>query len=285
LFALALRAPFWIAVVPCVLLQHRIGILIHEYIHGIPFRRRSHNLAVVAIYDGLMICVGLLELFRNSHLTHHRWVNSEGDPAWVSENAGASEARRDPARPETFASRVFAALNALELPQHAGYLVAALAGRVVHVSRARILRGFALSLGSIAFWAAIGRWWMAPMLIGLSCFCALVPSSLRGAVEHHSFPGDPRFANEYRAFIPLFNLNRHVHHHLDPKCPWYRLRFVTADPLPSWCFVTYWFEVYVRRRYTMMAPMERDWRAQINAGTTLAAARAVSTLPPAPMEV
>jgi hypothetical protein len=52
-FALLVRAPFWILFVPGVILLHRIGVMIHEYIHGIPFRRYAHCLNVISFYDGI----------------------------------------------------------------------------------------------------------------------------------------------------------------------------------------------------------------------------------------
>src|SRR5678816_3782463 len=62
LFAVLLRFPFWIAFVPCAIVQHRIGVLLHEYIHGIPFepvdplvgvRRLTGRAATVAGADDL----------------------------------------------------------------------------------------------------------------------------------------------------------------------------------------------------------------------------------------
>src|SRR5262249_42172526 len=82
MFALLLWAPLWLALVPCLLLEHRVGILIHEYVHGIPFRRRRQNLIVIGLVDGATLSFGMLELFRASHLAHHRWLNTERDPAW-----------------------------------------------------------------------------------------------------------------------------------------------------------------------------------------------------------
>ena len=68
-------------------------------------------------------------------------------------------------------------------------------------------------------------------LIAINAFTVLVPASLRGAIEHHGPPGATGFANEYRVWITLFNLNRHVHHHEDMRCPWYLLQFRTPQPL------------------------------------------------------
>jgi fatty acid desaturase len=65
---------------------HRIGVLLHDYLHGIPFRRRRNNLAMVSLFDGLMLMFGTLEVFRGTHLAHHRWLNTPRDPAMETEN-------------------------------------------------------------------------------------------------------------------------------------------------------------------------------------------------------
>ena len=64
LFALLLFTPYWIAFVPGVVLTHRIGVMMHEYIHGIPFRRYAYCHNVLTFFDGLTLMFGLLELFR-----------------------------------------------------------------------------------------------------------------------------------------------------------------------------------------------------------------------------
>ena len=64
MFGLLLWAPLWIAILPCLLMHYRVGILLHEYIHGIPFRRYKHNLWMLSLFDELLIFFGFLELFR-----------------------------------------------------------------------------------------------------------------------------------------------------------------------------------------------------------------------------
>ena len=91
----------------------------------------------------------------------------------------------------------------------------------------------------------------------------LVPISLRGAIEHHSHRGDPGFANEYRVWIPLFNLNRHVHHHEEPTVPWYLLEYRTHNPLHEWNYVTHWVNVYLRREFVLMQPMRKGPRREM----------------------
>lgn len=245
LFALLVAVPFWIAFVPGVILTHRIGVMMHEYIHGIPFRRYASCHNVLTFFDGLTLMFGLLELFRGTHLSHHRWLNSTGDSAFDSHHV--------PKHPNRFVAMI----AALEVTQHLKFYREALHGRHPYVRRGRLLAGLALSLVSIGAWMAVGRPDVMWKLMALTAFTTAVPVSFRGAVEHHSDPGNPGFANEYRVIIPLFNLNRHIHHHEDPRRPWYLLEFRTARPLDWRHYFTYWFRVYVTKDLVLMHPMEK----------------------------
>ncbi len=249
-FLLLLKVPFWLAFVPCALIHHRIGVLLHEYMHGIPFERYRHNLWVLSFFDGLMLMFGSLDLFRGTHLAHHRWLNTENDPAFTAKTSASAR------------SGVAGSLGALEGFQYVAYLAEAFRGRHPYVVRSRILLGMALSAAWIGFWAWTGRGDVVWKILGLTAFNMLGPVSLRGAIEHHSRPDDPEFANEYRVWIPLFNLNRHVHHHEDPRCPWYLLEFRTGTPLRTIHYLTHWFHAYVWRDYVLMQPMPAARRAK-----------------------
>jgi fatty acid desaturase len=245
LFALLLTVSFSIAFIPGVILTHRIGVMMHEYIHGIPFKRYTNCLNVLTFFDGLTLMFGLLELFRGTHLSHHRWLNSTGDSAFDSR-----QAKRHP-------NRFIAMLAALEVTQHLKFYWEALHGRHPYVRRRRLLAGLGLSVVSIAFWIAVGRPDVIWKLMVLTAFTTAVPVSFRGAVEHHSEAGHLGFANEYRVILPLFNLNRHIHHHEEPRRPWYQLEFRTARPLDWRHYFSYWFRVYVRKDLVLMHPMEK----------------------------
>lgn len=252
-FAALLTLPFWLAFLPCVVLAHRIGTLLHEYIHGIPFKRYVHNHAVVTLYDGLMLMFGTFEMFRVSHLEHHRWLNSHEDGA----RATAGKVGK---------SRLLDFIAGLSLIQYLIGFWHALLGRKRGVNRGRILSAAIISLLCIAAWVAVGRADVVWKMLLVTAFTMAVPVSLRSAIEHHSFPGDSAFANEYRVWIPLFNLNRHIHHHEDPSVPWYRLRWRTSHPLPRWHYVAHWFRVYVKRQFVLMRPMRSsDVRREVTA--------------------
>lgn len=239
MFALLLRVPFWLAFVPCAIIQHRIGVLLHEYIHGIPFTRYRDNLLVLSVFDGLLLTLGLTELFRGTHLAHHRWLNTEQDPAFAAE------------RPPT-------SIFALEGIQHLMYLAETFRGRHRYVVPSRIAVGACLSLASAGVWVRLGLPSVPCELAVLTIYNTLVPVSFRGAIEHHSHPDDNGFANEYRVVIPLFNLNKHLHHHLDPRRPWYLLEYQTPRPLWTLHYFTHWFRVYIIRDFVLMRPLARE---------------------------
>jgi fatty acid desaturase len=240
LFVLLINVPLWIAFLPCAIIQHRIGVLLHEYIHGIPFRRYRNNLLVLSAYEGLLLTFGFAELFRGTHLAHHRWLNTERDPAFTAEQ-------------QNLATK-WGRIATLEAVQHVIYLFDVLRGRHPYVVRSRIALGLCLSLVALVGWGAAGLSFVARDLVILTIFITLGPVSLRGAVEHHSHPEDLAFANEYRVLVPLFNLNKHVHHHLEPRRPWYLLEYQTARPLWTLHYFTHWFRAHLTREFVLMKP-------------------------------
>jgi len=251
LFTLLLTLPFKIAFIPAILLTHRIGIMMHEYIHGIPFRRYANCLRVLAFFDGLMLMFGLLELFRATHLSHHHWLNSPGDSAFDNQIS------KD--RP-----RMRGLIASLEVTQHLQFYWEALHGLHPYAKPRRIAFCAALTCAWIAFWFAVGRPDIVWKLMALTAFTTAVPVSLRGAVEHHAEPGNPGFSNEYKTLIPLFNLNKHVHHHEQPTLPWYLLEYHTPSPLHWRHYFTYWPRAYILKELVLMQPMDKPSRDRNN---------------------
>lgn len=241
---LLLRAPFWLAFLPCVIVAHRIGILLHEFIHGIPFRRYLHNHNLVTLFDGGMLMWGTMEVFRGTHLAHHRWLNTDLDPARESDR-------------RTRGQGWIATLAALEAFQSLAYLRDALAGKKPYVRRLRIVCAFLLSVAVVLLWVRAGHPEVIWKMLVVNLYTTLVPISFRGAVEHYSLPDDLGSTNEYGVCLPLFNLNRHIHHHEEPHLPWYLLEFKTANPLAHWYYFTHWFRVYVTHDLVLMQPKPR----------------------------
>lgn len=241
---LLLALPFWLSLLPGVLVGHRIGILLHEYLHGTAFRRYRHNLQVFTLWDGMLLLFGGFEVFRASHLAHHRHLNTPEEELIPRNAPGAA---------------VGGFWRELEMVKHFIYLTDALRGRLPFVRPGRMLAGFAISVGCIALWCALGRADVVGKMLAINLVTLLVPVSLRAAVEHFSHSDDVSSTNEYRVTLPLFNLNRHVHHHEAPRCPWYRLEWRTARPLPASSYVTHWWRLHVRKElFRMGAPPVRS---------------------------
>jgi fatty acid desaturase len=239
---LLLAEPFWLAFVPAVIVAHRIGTLLHEYIHGIPFRRYRDNHAVVTAVDGLLLTFGAMEMFRVDHLQHHKWLNTDHD------HASATVAK-------TGQSTVRDILAGVSFLQYLLGLWDTVLGRRPLVSRARMLASALLSAAMIIAWNVGGHGEVVGKIFLVTLVTMLGPVSLRAAIEHHNAPAAEGFANEYRVVVPLFNLNRHIHHHEDPTRPWYLLEWRTPRPLPRLHYLTTWFRVYVTREYRLMRPM------------------------------
>jgi len=147
----------------------------------------------------------------------------------------------------------------IEVVQYLIGFAHAIMGKTAKVRRGRIAFAALLSVVTILFWIRIGRGDVVWKMIAVTLFTMLVPVSLRAAIEHYSYEGDPNFANEYKVWVPLFNVNKHIHHHEDPGVPWYLLKWRTPQPLPKWFYVSHWIHVYIKRDFVLMRPMrERD---------------------------
>jgi len=190
LFALLWYLPFWLAFVPGVLLTHRIGVLLHEYLHGIPFRRYRDKPRRVWFVRRLIAD-----------------VRSAGTVSWDASGASLlaecrgglrlSQRRRTPAP-----NRLWGGFPHWKPCSISFILVEAFRGRQPYVRVRRVVAGFALSVVFAALWWQAGRGDIILKVLALNAFTTLVPVSLRGAVEHHSVPGDPGFANEYEYGFP-----------------------------------------------------------------------------------
>lgn len=229
LFFLLLVGPVWVMFLPAAMIQHRIGILLHEYVHGIPFRKRSSNIAVLVWLDGLLLGFGITEFFRVAHIHHHRWMNTDRDPGFV----------RDWETESWFGQ--------FEAVQYLFYFRRLLLLRPDGFSISRIVTGVGLSFGWATLWGLVGRVDIPVELFVLTLANTAVSTSLRAAIEHSGPPGSNAFANDYQVLFPLLNVNKHIHHHEDPGCPWYRLEF-RSSPLPIVAYFSHWFGIHIKGR-------------------------------------
>jgi hypothetical protein len=73
-----------------------------------------------------------------------------------------------------------------------------------YVHNRRILLGFVLAAVTILTWWLLGHPEVVWKTVAITVLTTVVPVSMRGAIKHYSYGGDPNFANEYRVLIPLF---------------------------------------------------------------------------------
>jgi fatty acid desaturase len=248
-FVLILRTPLFVALIPCVMIQHRIGILLHDYVHGIPCRHYRNSLLILGLLDPLLLYFGAVEIFRGTHLAHHRWMNTEKDPGFWCEPAGP---------PRVTALVPFWRLLYTLRGDMSLYL--RFPGRHQHphyryVKPRRVILGLAGSAVWVFLLVTAGLSKAAVSLVAIQV-AVIVPLSLRAAIEHSSYRSDTNFANEYHVWLPMFNRNRHVHHHLEPTIPWYLLEFRTPNPLPPLSYWKHWYHVFIKGDYVMMRPLK-----------------------------
>ena len=239
---LLLRVPFFIAFLPCVIVAHRIGVLLHEFIHGIPLQRYRSNHNVVTVFDGCLLMWGTMEVFRGTHLAHHR-VAQYGTRPGAGVRRPYAGARLD-CHADRFGSGSVSVLSA----RCFGWQEALRASHAHHMCVSAFRDRCPVMVQRGTWGNRLER------VLSVNLFTTLIPVSFRGAVEHYSLPENPASTNEYRVWIPLFNLNRHVHHHEQPCLPWYLLEFRTANPLSHWRYFTHWVHVYVTREFVLMQP-------------------------------
>ena len=122
---------------------------------------------------------GLLELFRGTHLAHHKWMNTEQDPAFETERSWRSR------------GRVLAQLWSLDVVQYFRYLFQSFRGRHPYVRPRRIALGAALSLAWIAFGTLIGRPDIVLKVLAISIYTTMIPVarwSITATEEIRHFP-------------------------------------------------------------------------------------------------
>ncbi len=218
LFALLWFGRFWVVFFPCVILGHRIGILLHEYMHGIPFQRLPYQSPGRELLGRLVADVRALGALpgdapRAPQVDEHRAGSGVRDREVVALSGSRPGPALEPRRRPVFSLPVPVVpwATSVRTPAPNRPWSRSLVGLDRFWDTDRASRHRAEGAGDLH----------------------LHDHDPRGAVEHHSYRGDQAFSNEYRVLIPLFNLNKHHHHHEEPRRPWYLLDFRTPQPLTT----------------------------------------------------
>jgi fatty acid desaturase len=209
--------------------QHALLVLMHDGAHYRLFRNRRVNDWVA---EALLAWPHMVTMrgYREHHVSHHHYVNTEKDPDWV----------RKTDHPEW------------QFPQSAGSLFAIFIRDLVGIGGINLIR-LASSLSSaarapskafvrmrLAFYvtvigALIGAGWGKALLLywAVPFFTWLVLiMRIRSIAEHFAIEGEPGIYQQTRTtyvgllariFIAPKNVNYHIEHHFFPSVPFFRL--------------------------------------------------------------
>lgn len=244
----------WLIAVPVIAgRMHAIAGLIHEFAH---YRFISNKALSDWIGDLFMAWpIGTtVDGYRQNHLAHHRYTNSEDDPDWTAKLG---------TRAYTFPQRMrYAILNFL------GYVVAISSVRDMGMAAGRMQGDHArnhsyLVLRAVYYLAVLaavtyfGVWpeyllyWIVPYTTFFFLFMYI-----RSVAEHFGETMVPDselngtrtvipHAWEYLFFCP-HNLNYHLEHHLYPSVPFYNLPALQRELMKNNRFAT---ESHLTRGY------------------------------------
>jgi fatty acid desaturase len=219
--------------------MHALGVLIHDFAHYrfIADKALSERIGDLLLAWPLMTTV---DGYRQNHLAHHRYTNTEKDPDWI----------------------IKLGTMHFTFPQKWQYAMTNLMGYLVGVSSYRDLRSLSARLGDkplprtyklwrLGFYAAVaallfatGAWWgfliywVVPFLTFFLLFLYVRSVAEHfGSMDYEHELGSSRTVLPYlaeRAFFAPHNVNYHLDHHLYPSVPFYNLpklhALLLADP-------------------------------------------------------
>lgn len=210
--------------------MHAFGVLLHEFAH---YRFLSKDKALSDWVCDLFLSWPLLttvESYRQNHLPHHRYTNTDKDPDWVFKLGK---------RKFTFPQRwQHAVLDLLSYLLVIGSIidVFGMLGRLRTAQKPplsyRLLRlGFYLALAAaftvLGIWMDVLLYWFVPYF---TAFFLLM--HIRSVAEHFGSMDYSHELSSTRSVLPYFweraffaphHVNYHLEHHLYPSVPFYNL--------------------------------------------------------------
>lgn len=211
--------------------QLGLGVISHDAAHHLLFTNRKLNDWAAEWLLGRPLLGASIVPYRNYHLVHHRFTQQEKDPDLkLSAPFPTSRAslRRKILRDLTGQTGWKQRKAAIR-----GMFVSADGKLDVAAGIRRLAPNMAINLAFLAFFAAMGHWylyfvlWILPNLTW-----ELLVARIRNIGEHGAVPdNDDRLRNTRttlagpiaRLFIAPYFVNYHLEHHLLVACPCYRL--------------------------------------------------------------
>lgn len=213
--------------------QHALAILLHEGSHYRIFKRKKVNDFVGEAFFAFPLFV-TMRGYRLSHMAHHRNMNTEFDPDWVSKETPEWEFPKTRAALFLILAKLALGLNIvwmLKLIFTGGRPSTESAKTKITTHKfvaARI--GYYVALISMltyfGWWMEFLLFWIVPMFTWLQ-----VILRIRSIAEHFGLDYDHTFTNARttypstfdRMFIASKNVWYHLDHHLYPSVPFYNL--------------------------------------------------------------
>jgi fatty acid desaturase len=239
-FAATLCHHFWNPLLYLVTLafigarQHALLILMHDGAHYRLFRNRRINDWVTELLLAWPHLV-TMRSYRENHLAHHNFVNTEKDPDWLRKKDNP-EWHFPQSALNLF--RIFVrdliGIGAINLIRLASSLSSAASAPSKTFARLR-LAFYVIVIGTLVA-AGCGKalvlYWIVPYFTWL-----IVIMRIRSIAEHFAIPGEPGIYRQTRTtyagpltriFIAPKNVNYHIEHHFFPSVPFFRLPQVHA---------------------------------------------------------
>jgi fatty acid desaturase len=210
--------------------QHALLILMHDGTHYRLFRNRRINDWVTEVLLAWPHLV-TMRSYRENHLAHHSYVNTDNDPDWLRKKGNAEWYFPQSAR-SLFGIFLrdligIGGINLIRL----GASLSSSAAQVSSKAFARIRLTFYIGviggLIIIGCGKALLLYWVIPYFTWL-----ILIMRVRSIAEHFAINGEPGIYGQIRTtyagllariFVAPKNVNYHIEHHFFPSVPFHRL--------------------------------------------------------------
>lgn len=223
--------------------QHALLVLMHDASHGLLFRNRGLNDLASDLFCAYPFGASTA-VYRESHLRHHRFLNTEGDPDWLRKQVepGAGRKWKFPQpRPKVLTMLLFFVagyglfdiafqLRWQRLQRKTANAATGKAGAkpLLRLAYYFVLAGLLYATGG---WGAFAVYWLVPMFTFLPALLYL-----RNLSEHFGLPADrPEVLTRNtlssplgRALLAPHHIGYHIDHHSAAYVPFYNLKKLHA---------------------------------------------------------
>jgi fatty acid desaturase len=209
--------------------QHALLILMHDGTHYRLFRNRSLNDWVTEVFLAWPH-LATMRAYRDNHLAHHNYINTEKDPDWLRK-------KDNPEWQFPQSRRELAGILLLDLMGIGGINLIRLASSLSTAARVpsrtfvRIRLSFYIIMLGGLIAAGCGKavlmYWIVPYFTWL-----VFVMRIRSIAEHFAIEGESGTYGSIRTthagllarlFVAPKNVNYHIEHHFFPSVPFYRL--------------------------------------------------------------